>query len=112
MDWEHAKISSDFNPGLTEPEAPDQSYHILISDGEILCVDGQHRWRPLTGDEFQWCGLDAISSHYLGDLIGTPVYAVEVDPDADEPSGYGFQSLWSFLTSVEQPVFYLIGRTP
>ena len=110
MDWEHAKISSDFNPGLTEPEAPDQSYHILISDGEILCVDGQHPWRPLTGDELQWCGLDTVSSHYLGDLGGTPIYAVEVDPDIDEPSGYGFQSLWSFLTSVEQPVFYLIGR--
>ena len=110
MDWEHAKISNDFNPGLTEPEAPDQSYHILISDGEILCVDGQHPWRPLTGDEFQSCGLGAVSSHYLGDLGGTPIYSVEVDPDIDEPSGYGFQSLWSFLTSVEQPVFYLIGR--
>jgi NAD+ diphosphatase len=110
MDWEHANIHEDFNPGLTEPEAPGQSYHIVISDGEVLCVDGQHPWRPLTGDEFRWCGLDAISSHYLGDLSGTPIYAVEVDPDADEPEGYGFESLWSFLTIVEQPVFYLIGR--
>ncbi|MDA9679914.1 NAD(+) diphosphatase [Gammaproteobacteria bacterium] len=110
MDWEHANISNDFNPGLTEPETPEQSYHILISDGEVLCVDGQHPWRPLTGDEFQWCGLDAVSSHYLGDLSGTPIYAVEIDSDTDEPSGYGFQSLWSFLTGVAQPVFYLIGR--
>ena len=110
MDWEHANISNDFNPGLIEPEAPEQSYHIVISDGEVLCVDGQHPWRPLTGDEFQWCGLDAVSSHYLGDLSGTPIYAVEVDPDAEEPQGYGFESLWSFLTIVEQPVFYLIGR--
>ncbi len=110
MDWEHSTISKDFNPGLTEPEVSDQSYHIVISDGEVLCVDGQHPWRPLTGNEFQWCGLDTVSSHYLGDLGDTPIYAVEVDPDADEPSGYGFESLWSFLTSVEQPVFYLIGR--
>ena len=110
MDWEHANISDNFNPGLTEPEASDQSYHIVISDGEVLCIDGQHPWRPLTRDEFQWCGLDALSSHYLGDLSGTPIYAVEVDPDAEDPPDYGFQSLWSFLTSVEQPVFYLIGR--
>lgn len=81
-----------------------------MSDGEVLGVDGQHPWRPLTGDEFRWCGLDAVTSHYLGDLGGTPIYAVEVDPDAEEPQGYGFEALWSFLTIVEQPVFYLIGR--
>ena len=73
MDWEHANISDDFNPGLTEPEASDQSYHIVISDGEVLCIDGQYPWRPLTRDEFQWCGLDAVSSHYLGDRSGTPI---------------------------------------
>ncbi|MGV0035455.1 MAG: NAD(+) diphosphatase [Candidatus Azotimanducaceae bacterium WSBS_2022_MAG_OTU7] len=110
MDWEHANISKDFNPSLTEPEAPEQSYHIVMSDGEVLGVDGQHPWRPLTGDEFRWCGLNAVTSHYLGDLGGTPIYAIEVDPDAEEPQGYGFEALWSFLTIVEQPVFYLIGR--
>ena len=33
-----------------------------------------------------------------------------MDPDAEEPPGYGFETLWSFLTTVEQSVFSLIGR--
>ncbi|MBO6567034.1 MAG: NAD(+) diphosphatase, partial [Pseudomonadales bacterium] len=61
-------------------------------------------------DEWRWCGLEPMSTHYLGDLGGTPIFAEEVNPDAEEPPGYEFDSLWSFLTSVEQPVFYLIGR--
>lgn len=110
MDWEHADVSAHFIPGLSAPESPETSHHIVISDGEILCVDGQHPWRPLTQDEFRWCGLDAISTHYLGDLAGVPVFAEEVDQEADEPQGYGFDTMWSLLTGVEQPVFYLIGR--
>lgn len=111
MDWQYANISEDFEPG-TSAEAPaaENSYHIVISDGEILCVDGQHPWRPLTQDEWRWCGLDGLSSHYLGTIGNVPIFAEEVDPEAEEPPGYAFDSLWSFLTTVEQPVFYLIGR--
>ena len=110
MDWEYANIPQDFNPGIITEGAHDASYHIVVSDGEILCVDGAHPWRPLTQDEWRWCGLEPISTHYLGDLGGTPIFAEEVDPDAEEPPGYEFDSLWSFLTTVEQPVIYLIGR--
>ena len=51
-----------------------------------------------------------MSTHYLGDLGGTPVFAEEVDPEAEEPEGYEFDSLWSFLSTVDMNVFYLIGR--
>lgn len=110
MDWELADISQDFNAGLSQPQSPETSYHIVISDGEVLGVDGQSPWRALTQDEWRWCGLSSISTHYLGDLGGTPIYAEEADPEADEPEGYHFDTLWSFLMSVPQPVFYLIGR--
>ena len=110
MDWQYANIPEDFTPGTLTDQESERGHHIIVSDGEILCVKGQHPWRPLTRDEWQWCGLEPLSTHYLGDLAGTPVFAQEVDPDAEEPSGYEFDSLWSFLTTVEQPVFYLIGR--
>lgn len=110
MDWELANIAEHFSPGLTEPENAENSHHIIVSDGEILCIDGVNPWRPLTREEFRWSGLDPVSSHYLGDLAGTPVFAEEVDPDAEEPPGHGFDTLWSFLTTVDMPVFYLIGR--
>ncbi len=110
MDWQYINIQTDFYPGTAAPASFEISHHIVISDGEILCIDGQHPWRPLTQDEWRWLGLDALSSHYLGEVAGVPVFAEEVDPDADEPEGYEFETLWSFLTIVEQPVFYLIGR--
>jgi NAD+ diphosphatase len=110
MDWEYADIGRDFEPGILAPSQGDTSYHIVLSDGEILCVDGQHPWRPLTQDEWRWCGLEAVSTHFLGNLAGTPVFAEEVDPEADEPEGFEFDTLWSFLTTVDMNVFYLIGR--
>ena len=110
MDWEYATISEDFVAGINQSGQSEQSYHIVVSDGEILCVDGQHPWRPLTQDEWRWCGLEATSSHYLGCIGDTAIFAEEVDGDAEEPPGYGFETLWSFLTTVDQPVFYLIGR--
>ena len=110
MDWEFANIPTDFFPGTSAPDASEVSHHIVISDGEILCIDGQHPWRPLTQDEWRWSGLESLSSHYMGEVAGVPVYAEEVDPETEEPQGYEFDTLWSFLTTVEQPVFYLIGR--
>ena len=110
MNWEYANIAEHFIPGTTFSKVDDQSYHIVISDGEILSIDGQHPWRPLTQDEWRWCGLDSISTHYLGQIAGTAILAEEVDSDVEEPPGYEFDTLWSFLMAVDQPVFYLIGR--
>jgi NAD+ diphosphatase len=110
MPWEHIDIEKDFNSGLVAPEAPESSFHIVVSDGEVLGINGQHPWRALTQDEWRWCGLEARSTHYLGDLSGVPVFAEEVDADSDDPEGYEFNTLWGFLMSVEQSVFYLIGR--
>jgi NAD+ diphosphatase len=110
MDWENFNISVDFNPGLTEPKDTENSYYIVISDGEVLCIDGQHPWRPLNKEELLWSGLDPLSSHYLGNLGDNSVFALELDSEIEEPKGYHFESLWSLLTSVEKHVFYLIGR--
>ena len=103
-------IKTKFTPGLLAPKTFNESHHIVISDGEVLCIKGTTPWRALNQDEWHWCGLESRSSHYLGDLAGVPIFAEEVDSDADAPEGYEFANLWSFLASVEPPVFYLIGR--
>ena len=109
MDWEYANIGEDFISGTNSPGETDKAHHIVVSDSEILCINTQHPWRPLNQDEWRWCGLEPLSTHYLGDLAGTPVFAQEVHPDASEPEGYAFDSLWSFLMTVTQPVFHLLG---
>ena len=110
MDWEYTNIAEDFIPGTTFSGESDQSHHIVVSDGEILCIVGQHPWRPLTQDEWRWCGLDSITSHYLGNIGSATIFAEEVDGDSEDPPGYEFDTLWSFLRTVDQPVFYLMGR--
>jgi len=110
MDWEYINLNQDFTSGTISPENIEQSYHIVISDDEVLSIDGVNPWRPLTEDEYRWLGIDEVSSHYLGTAAGIPVFANEVDPEADNPEGYEFETLWSFLGQVEEPVFNLIGR--
>ena len=110
MDWKHLKIAEEFVPSTILSKANDKSYHIVVSDGEILCIDGQHPWRPLNQEEWRWCGLDSVSSHYLGNIGQSAIFAEEVDEEIESPPGYEFDTLWSFLTTVDQPVFYLIGR--
>jgi NAD+ diphosphatase len=110
MDWEYLNIAQDFIPGISAPPGSDTSFHIVISDDEILTIDGVHPWRPLTREELRWSGLDPVEEHCLGLAGSIPIYATEVDPDADNPPGYEFETLWSYLGRVEEAVFKLIGR--
>ena len=110
MDWNQVNLDQMSEPGIIAPDSFEGSFNIVISDDEILTIDGVYPWRPLDDSEWRWLGLDPIESHYLGHIESTPVFVHEVDPEADNPDGYEFDTLWSFLTQVEQPVFYLIGR--
>ena len=110
MDWEYLNLLEDFAPDHRVPENTEKSWHIVISDDEVLVIDGVHPWRPLNQDEWRWLGIERVAEHPLGLVGGVPIYACEVDPDADNPDGYEFETLWSFLGQVDEPVFYMIGR--
>ena len=110
MEWELINLDADFISGVTPPSKTELSFHIVVSEDEILTIDGVHPWRPLTQDEWKWLGLESLADHYLGKVNDIPIYSHEVDPDSDNPEGYEFETLWSFLNQVEQPVFYLVGR--
>ncbi len=110
MDWELLDIANNFMPGITPPENAEVSYHIVISDDEILTIETVHPWRPLNQDEWRWSGLDATMEHYLGSSAGIPIYACEVDPEIENPPGYEFDTLWSFLGRVDEATFNMIGK--
>ena len=42
MDWEHLNLLTDFVADTRAPTDTDQSFHIVVSDDEILSVDGVH----------------------------------------------------------------------
>jgi NAD+ diphosphatase len=109
MEWESLDIASMFEAGTSHSGDYDLAFHIVISDDEILCPESGP-WRPITNDEFRWLGLEMISEHFLGYVSGIPIYANEVDSEADEPENFAFDTLWSFLGQVDEAVFYLIGR--
>ncbi|MFT7383296.1 MAG: NADH pyrophosphatase NudC (nudix superfamily), partial [Urechidicola sp.] len=110
MEWTQFDLQQAFESGIQPSVDTPDSFHIVISDDEILSIDDDADWRPLNQDEWRWLGLDPLSEHYLGQVGGVPVFVNEVDPEADEPQGYSFNTLWSFLSHVDQPTFYLIGR--
>ncbi len=110
MDWHSLDLAVEFSPGIVPRESSQESFHIVISDDEILTIDQEPVFRPLDQDEWRWLGLEELEKHYLGSVRGIPVFAHEVDPEADNPEGYEFATLWSFLNHVDQHVFYLVGR--
>ena len=110
MKWELVDLDANFISGVVPPKGAKDSFHIVISDDEVLTIDDVHPWRPLNQDEWRWLGVESIADHYLGHIHGIPIYANEIDPDANNPVGYEFDTLWAFLNQVEQPVFYLVGR--
>ena len=42
MDWEHLNLLTDFVADTRAPTDTYQSFHIVVSDDEILSVDGVH----------------------------------------------------------------------
>ncbi|MCB1646167.1 MAG: NAD(+) diphosphatase [Pseudomonadales bacterium] len=109
MDWTYIDLNQDYQPGHQPPANFDLSYHIIISDGEILAPEAGP-FRPMTNDEIRWIFPEILSEHCLGMVGGVPLFVTEVDPEADEPEGYEFGNLWSFLGQVDEPVFYLLGK--
>ncbi len=110
MDWQLVDLGRDFIAGIAAPESFNESYHIVISDDEVLTTDSVYPWRPLDQDQWRWLGLDVVASHYLGQINNVPVFTNEVDPEADNPEGYEFMTLWSFVSQVDPQLFSLLGR--
>ncbi|MBL4680365.1 MAG: NAD(+) diphosphatase [Pseudomonadales bacterium] len=110
IDWETLNIAQEFVSATASTDKFDKSFHILISDGEILTPDSAP-WRPLTEDEYQELNYSEESNHFLGTVSGIPVFANEIDPDADEPEGYSFKNLWSFLGRLDDATFNLLGKS-
>ena len=110
MNWQDINLQEHYEPGVTAPENYQSAFYIVISDNEILAHDNLPAWQPLDQDEWRWSGLEANAQHYLGMIHDTPLFAVEIDKNADEPEGYFFDTLWSFLGKSDMNVFYLLGR--
>lgn len=109
MDWESLDVATMFESGTSHKGEHEQAFHIIISEDEILCP-ATGPWKPVSADEFRWLGLDSIGQHFLGHIGNIPLFATEVDADADEPEGFAFDTLWSFLGQVSEAEFSLVGR--
>jgi len=110
MNWQQIDFKTSFLSDTVAPEDAKNPHYIVVSDGEILGLSAHEHWQPLNEDELRWSMLEAQSSHFLGSIAGVPLFAVEVNGEAEEPEGYYFETLWSFLSSVDPDLFYLIGR--
>ena len=100
MDWQNIDIKTAFRSDLLAPDTVQNAHYIVVSDGEILGCDTHDRWQPLNEDELHWSGIASESRHFLGWVDNAPIFALEADADSDEPVGYQFESLWSFLNTV------------
>ena len=111
MDW-HAlgHLATTFESTHIAPKNAADAFYIVVSGDDLLIKDDDGDITPISADDWRWCGLDAISEHCLGVVNQVPIYAVEVADDVDEPNGFGFESLWWFLSKVDSDLFYLLGR--
>lgn len=99
---------SDFSPAASVLPHPEFHWHIVVSHGEVLCgAQGPlHRSLPV----HEVAADDALSStHYLGEWAGKPC-AVHYLPFRVALPGCDWRGLRTFLGTVSEPLFFLIGR--
>ena len=109
MDWSHLDLDRDFLPAGTGLEAAGTGLVIAVSDREILTPE-EGTFRPEREEDWRMFGLNPLSRHLLGWVAGIPLYVLELDDEADEPEGFVFQPLRSFLGRVNEASFTLMGR--
>ena len=111
MDWQAlGHLATTFESTHIAPADAADAFYIVVSGDDLLIKDDDGDITPISTDDWRWCGLEAISEHCLGVVNQVPIYAVEVADDVDEPEGFGFESLWWFLSKVDSDLFYLLGR--
>ena len=111
MDWQAlGHLATTFESTHIAPADAADAFYIVVSGDDLLIKDDDGDITPVSADDWRWCGLEAISEHCLGVVNQVPIYAVEVADDVDEPEGFGFESLWWFLSKVDSDLFYLLGR--
>ncbi|WP_105104396.1 NAD(+) diphosphatase [Microbulbifer pacificus] len=99
---------TDFFPAGRVLPHPVFHWHIVVSQGEILCVGG----RPLL-NELPVSLVEAVDtqsvSHYLGEWRGQACGVHYLSSQVDLP-GFEWRGLRSLLGVVDEPVFFLAGR--
>jgi NAD+ diphosphatase len=60
--------------------------------------------------DFEEMGLTAVRQHYLGQLVGSHCYAVELDEGNAPPAGMEFRDLRQVYGLVDEDLFALAGR--
>ncbi|GAB2503480.1 NAD(+) diphosphatase [Microbulbifer agarilyticus] len=95
----------DFNPAAIVLPHPEFHWHIVVSNGEVLCgAQGPlHSALPVS------LSAGELDTHYLGDWAGKPC-AVHHLPLRLAFPGCEWRGLRTLLGTVEEPLFLLLGR--
>jgi NAD+ diphosphatase len=104
-------MRSRYQPAIQTPDAlSGEHYWLAIQDGRVLLVEtGEVLPLPLFRS-FGLTGLDTDSRHYLGQLDGKHLFAVEVRAGQAAPAGMYFEDLRRLLASRDPLLFGLASR--
>lgn len=109
MEWQAVDLAKEFVPAATGLEEAGPGFVIAVSDREILAPE-QGGFRPQRDEEWRAFGLETLSRHLLGWVDGVPLHVLGLDDEAEEPEGFTFQPLRSFLGRLDEAGFALLGR--
>lgn len=104
-------MSGRFQPAIQPPESlSGEHYWLAIQDGRVLLVESADALPLPLFRSFGLTGLDVDARHYLGQLDGRHLFAVDVRAGQSAPAGMYFEDLRRLLAAREPLLFGLAGR--
>ena len=97
-----------FNPGVHKPDDADGPVLCFCFRGRELLVTEDHGLPDLT--HLEEVGIESIRSQYLGSLGDAHCHSVELETDADPPTGHAFRDLRALFGSMDEHLHALASR--
>ncbi len=101
----------EFEANHIEPDDIDRgdAWYFVFLKGQLIVKSEQGGPAPITGDDYRWFDLETKSSHYLGQYLGRPCYALGAEGQG-LADGFSTVGLRALLGRTAQSLFYLAGR--
>mgnify|MGYP001426021321 CR=1 FL=1 len=110
LSMKRKSIYSRYEPSVNSGSRTDgQSYWFIFKSGNLLINPKSSLKIPFQND-LDEINIVPLMKHYIGTLLDSPCYVVEVDPETEQQEGMEFLDLRETYDILDEDIYLLAGR--